>query len=73
MSSNTTNDNNKYDDYNYKSLNRKDLIINRNLDNSDFPIRKFKQLDTKRDFSLNNYVLDIKGAFPRRYGFYSKK
>ena len=73
MSTNITNDNNKIDDYNYKSLNRKDLILNRNLDNSDFPIRKFKQLDTKRDFSLNNYVLDIKGAFPRRYGFYSKK
>ena len=73
MSTNVINNENKNDDYNFKSLNRKDLIMNRNLDSSDFPIRKFKQLDTKRDFSLNNYVLDIKGAFPRRYGFYSKK
>ena len=73
---NITNINNNYNinnDYNYPPLNRKDLIYNRNLDNSDFPIRKFKQIQTNRDFSLNNYVLDIKGAFPRRYGFYSKK
>ena len=67
-----TNENN-YNDFNYPSLNHKDIISIRNLDSNDFPLRKFKQLNTKRDFSLNNYNLDIPGAVPRRYGLYTKK
>ncbi len=69
----TINKENNYNDFNYPSLNHKDIISIRNLDSNDFPIRKFKQLDTKRDFSLNNYTLDIPGAVPRRYGLYSRK
>ena len=69
----TINKENNYNDFNYPSLNHKDIISIRNLDSNDFPIRKFKQLDTKRDFSLNNYNLDIPGAVPRRYGLYNRK
>ena len=60
-------------DYNYPSLNRKDSIYSRCLDGNDFKIRKFKQLDTKRDWSLNNYNLDIKGAAPKRIAPFSQK
>ena len=58
---------------NYPFLQKKDTISNRNLDENDFIPRKFKQLNTNRDFSLNNYSLDIEGAFPKRYGFYNNK
>ena len=47
---------------NYPTLQKKDTFYYRGLDSSDFPIRKFKQIDTKRDYSLNNYSLDIDGA-----------
>ena len=61
------------DDYNYPPLNRKDLLAYRGLDNRDFRIRKFKQLDTKRNWSLNNYTLDISGASPRKLAPFTKK
>ena len=45
----------------------------RNLDSKDIPMKKFKQLDTKRDWSLNNYTLDISGASPRKLAPFTKK
>ena len=57
----------------YPPLQKKDTLYYRGLDSSDFPIKKFKQLDTKRDYSLNNYSLDIDGAVPKRYGLYNQK
>ena len=57
----------------YPTLQKKDTLYYRGLDSSDFPIKKFKQLDTKRDYSLNNYSLDIDGAVPKRYGLYNQK
>ena len=58
---------------NYPTLQKKDTFYYRGLHSSDFPIKKFKQIDTKRDYSLNNYSLDIDGAFPKKYGIYSHK
>ena len=58
---------------NYPTLQKKDTFYYRGLDSSDFPIKKFKQIDTKRDYSLNNYSLDIDGAFPKKHGIYSHK
>ena len=58
---------------NYPTLQKKDTFYYRGLDSSDFPIRKFKQIDTKRDYSLNNYSLDIDGASPKKYGIYNHK
>ena len=58
---------------NYPMPNRKDSMSNRCLDETDFPKRKFKQLSTKRDFSLNNYSLDIEGAAPRSNSIFTNK
>ncbi len=58
---------------NYPMPNRKDSMSNRCLDENDFPKRKFKQLSTKRDFSLNNYSLDIEGAAPRSNSIFVNK
>lgn len=63
----------RLDDYNYPPMNRGDLMKNKPLNSSDFRIRKFKQIDTNRNYSFNNYALDIEGACPKRCGFYSLK
>ncbi|MCQ2820692.1 MAG: hypothetical protein MJ252_25795 [archaeon] len=60
-------------DYNYPPLQREDTMSRKCLCSDDFPIRKFKSLDTNRGYSLNNYNLDIKGSSPRNIGFYSEK
>ena len=57
---------------NYPMPNRKDSMSNRCLE-TDFPKRKFKQVSTKRDFSLNNYSLDIEGAAPRSNSIFINK
>ena len=46
-------------DYNYPSLNRKDLMYLSTVTNNDFPIRKFKQLHTNRNWSICtiNYLI----------------
>ena len=58
---------------NYPMPNRKDSMSHRCLDETDFPKKKFKQLSTKRDFSLNNYSLDIEGAAPRSNSIFINK
>lgn len=47
------------DHYNYPQLNRKDTMYLSVIRDSDEKIRKFKSLNTKRDFSLSNFNLDI--------------
>ena len=77
---NNSNKNNSSRNYNlpmefnfYPMPKRKDSMSNRCLDETDFPIKKFKQLSTKRDFSLNNYSLDIEGASPRSNSIFTNK
>jgi hypothetical protein len=48
-------------DYNYPSMNRQDLMSLSTIQNKDAPIKRFKQLDTGRDWSTNLYNLDIAG------------
>jgi hypothetical protein len=60
-------------DYNYRSLGRKDLMSLSKISENDAPVKKFKQLDTKRDWSLNMYNLDIPGSVPKRYGVFHHK
>ena len=60
-------------DYNYPSLNRKDLMYLSTVTNNDFPLRKFKQLHTKRNWSINLYNLDIEGSSPRKFGAFNQK
>lgn len=49
------------EDYNYRSLNRNDLMSLSNINENDMKIKKFKQLDTRRDWSINLYNMDIPG------------
>ncbi len=49
------------EDYNYRTLNRSDLMSLSTLNENDFKIKKFKQIDTKRDWSISLYNMDIEG------------
>jgi len=60
-------------DFNYPSLNRKDLMYLSTVNNNDFPTRKFKQLHTNRNWSINLYNLDIEGSSPRKFGAFNQK
>ena len=60
-------------DYNFPTPNRKDLMSLSTLTSKDFPMKKFKQIDTKRDWSVNLYNLDIGGTCPRRIGALNHK
>jgi len=51
------------EDYNYRSLNRSDLMSLSSINESDMRIKKFKQLDTKRDWSISLYNMDIPGMY----------
>ena len=60
-------------DYNYPFLNRKDTMYLSTMTQKDFPIRKFKQLETRRNWSINLYNLDIEGSSPRKFGAFHQK
>ena len=60
-------------DYNYPSLNRKDTMYLSTITPKDFPMRKFKQLETNRNWSINLYNLDIEGSSPRKFGAFHQK
>ena len=49
------------EDYNYRSLNRSDLMSLSSINEKDMRIKKFKQMDTKRDWSISLYNMDIPG------------
>ena len=68
-----TTQNNINTDFNYPSLNRKDLMSLSTMTCSDFPLRKFKQLHTNRNWSISLYNLDIEGSSPRRFGAFNQK
>ena len=60
-------------DFNYPSLNRKDLMYLSTVENRDCPLRRFKQLHTKRNWSINLYNLDIEGSSPHKFGAFNQK
>jgi len=62
---------NKYN--NCHLLSRKDTMYLSSLNSNDYPIRKFKQMSSNREWSLNLYNLDIKGSSPRKFGLLTKK
>ena len=57
-------------DYNYPSLNRKDLSDLSKINDKN---HHFKKLNTNRDWSLNLYNLDIEGSSPRKFGYFIHK
>lgn len=60
-------------DYAYPSMNRKDLMSLSTVNSNDALTRKFKQVDTKRDWTTNLYNLDIDGSVPKRFGVFNHK
>ena len=60
-------------DYNFKSLNRKDLMSLSSIGNEDTRLKRFKQIDTNRDWSTNLYNLDIEGSAPKKFGVFNQK
>ena len=63
----------KNDFISYPFPNRKDLMYLSKITNEDCPLKKFKQLDTKRDWSMNLFNLDIAGSQPRKFGIFTNK
>lgn len=60
-------------DYKYPVLNRKDLMSLSTINQQDAIMHKFKQLDTRRDWSLNLYNLDIERSSPTKISIYNNK
>lgn len=69
-------------DYNHRSLNRKDLMSLDVIKNEDSRIRKFKCIDSSRDWTMNLYNRDIdgnlilfnfSGSVPKQFGVYNQK
>ena len=54
-------------------LSRKDTMYLSSLNSNDFPMKKFKYISSKRDWSFNLYNLDIQGSSPRKFGILNKK
>ena len=59
--------------YDYPTLNRKDTMYLSTMTQRDFPLKKFKQLQTNRNWSINLYNLDIEGSSPRKFGAFHQK
>ena len=60
-------------DFNYPSLSRKDLMYLDSIKSMDCPIKKINRIDTKRDWSLNLYNLDIERSVPIRKSVFTNK
>ena len=60
-------------DFNYPSLNRKDLMYLDSLNSRDCPIRKIDKINTNRKWSTNLYNLDIDKSVPNRPNIFTNK
>ena len=60
-------------DYNFPMPGRKDLMSMDVIKDGDVNLKKFKQLHTARDWSVNLYNLDIPGTAPKRVGAFNHK
>lgn len=60
-------------DYKYPTLNRKDLMSLSTISPQDAITHKLKQLDTRRDWSLNLYNLDIERSSPKKISIFNNK
>jgi len=61
------------DDFNYPSLNRKDLMILDTIKEKDFKKRGINRLLSNRDWSMGLYNRDIDKSFPKRRDLYLNK
>ena len=60
-------------DYSIKTIKKGHTMYLSTLNNDDVKIKPFKKLNTKRDWSVNLYNLDIKSSMPRKFGIYTNK
>ena len=60
-------------DYNYPTANRTDTMYLNTVQPRDAKYRKFKQLNTDRDYSANLFNLDIPGTSPKKFGIMNNK
>lgn len=60
-------------DYNYPSLNRKDLMSLDTIKEKDFPRKKINKINSKRNWSQNLYNLDIDKSYPKRSDIFLNK
>ena len=60
-------------DYSYPTLKREDLMYLSSIDERDYPRRKIKQLNTKRNWSLNLFNLDIEKSTPKKFSKFLNK
>lgn len=56
------------EDFNYRTACRADTMYLSTIKNNDAKIRKFKQINTTRDYSANLFNLDILGSSPKKFG-----
>lgn len=61
------------EDFNYRTANRQDTMYLSTVKNTDAPTKKFKQINTNRDFSANLFNLDIPGSSPKKFGILHHK
>ena len=59
-------DPNYNEDYNYPSLNRKDLMSLDTIKEKDFSRKKLNSINSKRNWSQNLNNLDIDKSYPKR-------
>ena len=61
------------DDFNYPALNRKDLMSLDTIKEKDYPKKKINQINSKRNWSINLYNLDIDKSYPKKNDIYLNK
>ena len=61
------------EDYNYPSLNRKDLMSLDTIKEKDFPRKKINRINSKRNWSQNLSNLDIDKSYPKRSDIFLNK
>ena len=61
------------DDFNYPSLNRRDLMSLDTINDKDFPKKKINQINSKRNWSINLYNHDIDKSYPKKTDVYINK
>ncbi len=61
------------DDFNYPALNRRDLMNLDTIKEKDYPRKKINQINSKRNWSINLYNLDIDKSYPKKTDIYLNK
>ena len=61
------------DPFNYRTAMKNDTMFLSTVKDNDSKLRKFKQINTNRDYSANLFNLDIAGSSPKKFGVLHNK